>query len=115
MTAIDGDYFDLFSEAGFGTRKQAVTPRSGGATWFPLPEVRSASRFAGVTYPDRLGDAFFQGGGSTPVPVTHYYELAAVDSGVGRRSWNSTTLDFASAPSPVGSWDTGTLTVLSSW
>lgn len=46
--------------------------------------------------------------------VVTYYALAAYDSS-SRRYWTSTTIDFASAPAPVGSWNTATLTVLSSW
>lgn len=62
----------------------------------------------------RDAEAFFSGGGVTPPTTITYYRLGAVD-GSGRRYWVSTTLNFADAPPPVGSWDTGTLTVLSSW
>jgi hypothetical protein len=55
------------------------------------------------------------GGGGGPPPVTVYYRLAAVDTGVGRRAWNSTALDLSQAPSPVGSWVGSTLTRLYQW
>lgn len=45
-----------------------------------------------------------------------YYRLTAVDTGIGtRRYWNSTSIDFAQAPSAIGSWTSSTLTVLYSW
>jgi hypothetical protein len=50
----------------------------------------------------------------TPVVVTNY-RLAAVDTGVGRRVWDSVSIDFSQAPSPVGSWNVNTLTILYSW
>jgi hypothetical protein len=53
--------------------------------------------------------------GAGPSPVVIYYRLAAVDTGVGRRSWDSTAINFSQAPSPVGSWNTNTLTILYSW
>jgi hypothetical protein len=43
------------------------------------------------------------------------YVLGAVDTAVGRRSWISTTVDFASAPAPIGSWDVGSLTILAEY
>lgn len=55
-----------------------------------------------------------EGGASPPTPTTTYYSLAAYDS-TSRRYWTSTTIDFASAPVPVGAWNVGTLTVLASW
>jgi len=50
---------------------------------------------------------------ATP-PVVTYYSLAAYDS-ASRQYWTSTTVDFTSAPTPVGSWLSPTLTVLTSW
>ena len=44
-----------------------------------------------------------------------FYYLSAVDVGFGRRYWQSTTVDFASAPTPTGSWDVTTLTILAKW
>lgn len=53
--------------------------------------------------------------GAGPSPVVINYRLAAVDTGVGRRSWDSTAINFSQAPSPVGSWNVNTLTILYSW
>jgi len=47
-----------------------------------------------------------------PPGVTVIYGLTAVDTAVGRRYWESTTVDFASAPAPVGSWVLESLTVM---
>ena len=62
----------------------------------------------------RNGTTFFIGGGG-PAPTPTTYLLAAVDTGVGRRYWSSLTLDFASAPMPVGSWISASLTILGEW
>lgn len=62
----------------------------------------------------REATTFFIGGGG-PAPVPTNYLLAAVDTGVGRRYWSSLTLDFASAPAPVGAWVTSSLTILGEW
>lgn len=52
----------------------------------------------------------------SPATTPTYYRLTAFDTGVGtRRYWNSTSIDFAQAPSPIGSWTANTLTVLYSW
>jgi len=48
-------------------------------------------------------------------PVVTNYVLGAVDSGVGRRYWLSSTVDFSSAPAPVGSWDVGSLTIITTY
>lgn len=51
---------------------------------------------------------------ATTTPI--YYRLTAVDTGAGtRRYWNSTAINFSQAPSPVGSWNVNTLTILYSW
>lgn len=42
------------------------------------------------------------------------YMLAAYDNS-GRRYWLSFTIDFASAPAPVGAWNVSTLTQISEW
>ena len=44
-----------------------------------------------------------------------FYRLAAIDTGVGRRYWVSQSVDFTDAPIPSGSWDTASLTIMSSW
>ena len=60
----------------------------------------------------RDATTFFIGGGGGPTPIPTHYILAAVDTGAGRRYWSSLTLDFASAPSPVGAWVPTSLTIL---
>jgi len=40
------------------------------------------------------------------------YVLGATDTGAGRRYWQSSTIDFASAPTPVGAWDFTSLVLL---
>ena len=42
------------------------------------------------------------------------YQLAAYDAS-GRRYWNSETIDFSMAPTPVGAWITASLTVMASY
>jgi hypothetical protein len=85
MSAVNGDFLDLMGH------------------W-------SASR---ILKKQRNGISFFIGEAAPPVVV--HYELAAVDSGSGRRYWTGTDVSFAAAPSPVGVWDTNSLTVLSYW
>lgn len=104
----DGEFFDLLgpwrSTRAFGAKRDGEA--------FDLLGPWRSTRFRGA-YP-REGAAFFIGGGGpTPTPTT--YLLAAVDTGVGRRYWTSLTLDFASAPTPVGAWDTASLTILGEW
>jgi hypothetical protein len=84
---------------------------------FPASEVYSADFFGnGLQYsdPSTYGAQVIYDFGSNAPAVTTTYGLAAYDS-ASRRYWSSTTIDFASAPAPVGAWQTATLTVLSSW
>lgn len=105
----DGYTFDLVgstqsSSRAFGAKREG--------TLFNLADFSFDTRFA--IGAKREGQTFFTPGGG-PSPVTTYYGLAAVDTGVGRRYWSSLTVDFASAPTPVGTWVPASLTILSEW
>lgn len=84
---------------------------------FPAAQIYPANFFGdGLQYsdPSAYGAQVIYDFGSNAPVVTTIYGLAAYDS-TSRRYWSSTTIDFASAPTPVGAWQTTTLTVISSW
>lgn len=82
---------------------------------FPASEIYPPTIFtpSAATADSYGAQVIYDFGGSAPV-VTTTYALAAYDA-TSRRYWTSTTIDFASAPPPVGAYQTSTLTVLSSW
>ena len=106
MTAVDGFVFDLSPSGGSGK-----TYKNEDAN---LQDLTLNYHTLGKRYLYQEGFDLFPTGSPTP-PVTVYYYLAAIDTGIGRRYWTSFTVDFVSAPSPVGVWDLGSLTVMSSW
>jgi hypothetical protein len=116
MTAVDGYVFDFAAEYFDGTRTRPVTAiRRTGFVFDVGGEHFYSSRHRIITTLRRAGFSAPVGGGGAPAPVTNYYHLAAVDSGVGRRLWISTSADFSGSPTPVGTWVTATLTILASW
>ncbi len=105
MSAQDGnELFNVFpsasgSSASSGIAKDAnYLPR---LNIYPSTYVRTGRIKNANLYPP-----------APPPGVTVIYGLTAVDTSVGRRYWESTTVDFASAPLPVGSWIIGSLTIM---
>lgn len=112
MAAVDGYLFDVAGVWDDATRRRGNTTRLRDSYTYTIDWYDGTRRRIGSP---RLRDGFLGPVGGGPAPVTTYYRLAAVDTGVGRRVWTSTSIDFASAPPPDLAWLTATLTVLSSW
>lgn len=125
MTAYDGYFINLGSDL-FNSTKEFGGVKEIGGYFINLGSdfFSSTKEFGGVKVLNGLelnfGSNFYYslltkqpGAGGSPVVIN--YRLAAVDTGVGRRSWDSTAINFSQAPSPVGSWNINTLTILYSW
>lgn len=108
MSAQDGAaLFSAFPLGSGASVRVGVAKGGDGYAWpdlYPSQNIRTGVPKDGNLYPPASGAA---------PSVT--YGLGAVDTGVGRRYWQSPTVSFASAPTPVGTWDTASLRVMYSF
>lgn len=106
MSAEDGNALFSVFPLDDGASARAGIARGGDEYAWPDLYPSSTTRI-GI---GKDGNLYPPATGGPVVPLT--YGLAAVDTGVGRRYWQSPTVNFASAPSPIGAWVTPSLTIL---
>lgn len=105
MTAVDGNELYGSFPLPTGNSVRSSIPKNANELYelniYPSNAIRIGRAKDGNLFPV-----------APPPGVTIIYGLTAVDTAVGRRYWESTTVDFSSAPPPIGSYILPTLTIM---
>lgn len=115
MTAIDGYIFNDAAYSFYESRANSnYSIARSGEVILDAGTLYHSGRIASYVAKKRDGRVFPP---ENIAGATTYYVLAATDVGAesSRRRWVSTTINFLDAPAAEGTYDAGSLVILSSW